>query len=298
VRVWVSGARGFVGSWLVPRLERDGHDVVAVGRELDVTDAAAVDAALADARPDALVHLAARASVAASLDGDEATARVNYAGALHVLRAAARRVPTARVLLVTSSEVYGGTDEPVAQDETAPLAPDTPYGRAKAAADLAGAAAAARGQDVVRARSFTHTGPGQSESYVAASFAGQVARIEAGRAEPVVRVGNLDAVRDFLDVTDVVDAYVRLLDRAVAPGAYNVASGVGRPVRALLDGLLAKAGVRPRIEVDAARVRPARASVGDATRLRAATGWRPRVDFDAMLARLLDDWRARVSGPP
>lgn len=296
--MWVSGARGFVGSWLVPRLRRDGHDVVAAGRELDVTDAAAVDAALAAARPDAIVHLAARASVAESLDADADTARVNYAGTLHVLRAVVRHAPQARVLVVTSSEVYGGSNDGVPQDESTPLAPDSPYGRAKAAADLAAAVAARRGLDVVRARSFSHTGAGQRDSYVAASFARQVAEIEAGRREPVLHVGNLDTVRDVLDVADVVEAYVRLLDRAVAPGAYNVASGVGRPIRALLDGLVARAGVSPRIEVDPARWRPAQTSIGDATRLRNATGWQPAIDFDTTLARLLDDWRARVSATP
>ena len=298
MRVWVSGARGFVGSWLVPHLARAGHEVIAAGREIDVTDAAAVAGAIDAARPDALVHLAARASVAASLDGAEETARVNYGGALAVLRAAARHAPAARVVLVGSGEVYGGASEPKPLAESTPLAPETPYARSKAAADLAGAAFAARGLDVVRARPFNHTGAGQRDAYVAASFARQIAEIEQGRREPVLRVGNLDAVRDFLDVADVVEAYARLLDRRVAPGAYNVASGIGRPIRALLEVLLGLARVRPRVEPDPARWRPARASVGDAGRLRRATGWAPEIPFETTLARLLDDWRERVSATP
>jgi GDP-4-dehydro-6-deoxy-D-mannose reductase len=298
MRVWVSGARGFVGSQLVPRLVREGCDVVATGREVDVTDADSVDASIAAARPDALVHLAGRASVAESFGAPEATARVNYAGALHVLRAAARHAPRARVLLVSSSEVYGESAEPVPIAESAPLAPASPYARAKVAADLAAAAAAARGQDVVRARPFNHTGPGQSVTYVAPSFARQLAEIEAGRREPLLRVGNLDAVRDFLDVADVVEAYVRLLDPGVPADAYNVGSGVGRPIGALLDGLLAHTRVRPAIEVDRARWRPAGALIGDATRLRKATGWRPVFALDDTLARLLDFWRAQVSASP
>jgi GDP-4-dehydro-6-deoxy-D-mannose reductase len=298
MRVWVSGARGFVGSKLVPRLAREGFDVVAAGREIDVTDADAVDAAIAAARPDALVHLAARASVVDSFGTAEATARVNYAGTLHVLRAAAHRAPRARVLLVASSEVYGESDRATPVAESAPLAPASPYARAKAAADLAGAAAAARGQDVVRARPFNHTGPGQRDTYVAPSFARQLAEMEAGLRAPLLRVGNLDAVRDFLDVADVLEAYVRLLDPAVPADAYNVASGVGRSVGALLDGLLAHTRVRPAIEVDRARWRPAGTLIGDATRLRKATGWRPAFALDDTLARLLDWWRAQVSASP
>lgn len=298
MRVWVSGARGFVGSVLVPRLARDGHDVVAADREVDVADAGAVDAAIAGAAPDAVVHLAARASVADSFRAGEEAARVNYGGTLHVLRAVARHAARARVLLVTSGEIYGGSATGVAFDERAPLAPGSPYARSKAAADLLAAAWQARGLDVVRARSFNHTGPGQSDTYVAASFAKQLAEMEAGQREPVLRVGNLAATRDFLDVADVVEAYARLLDRAVPAGAYNVASGVGRSIADLLETLLQSSSVRPRIEVDAERWRPGNASVGDAGRLRRATGWAPLVPFETTLANLLDDWRARVSEKP
>jgi GDP-4-dehydro-6-deoxy-D-mannose reductase len=291
----MSGARGFVGSVLAPRLARDGHDVVPADAKLDVVDGAAVDAAIAAAAPGAIVHLAARASVADSFGAAEAVARVNYLGTLHVLRAAARRAPGARVLVVTSGEIYGGSAGPVALDEGAPLAPASPYARSKAAAD---ALAAVSGLDVVCARSFNHTGPGQSDTYVAASFARQLAEMELGRREPVLHVGNLAAVRDFLDVADVAEAYVRLLDRGVPAGAYNVASGVGRSIAELLELLVEAASVRPRIEVDAARWRPDRASIGDAGKLRRATGWAPAIAFETTLARLLDDWRARVSALP
>ena len=298
MRVWVSGARGFVGSVLVPRLARDGYDVVAADREVDVGDAAAVDTAIATASPDAVVHLAARASVAESYSAGAAAARVNYAGALHVLRAVSRRAPRARVLLVTSGEIYGGSAAGAPFDEATPLAPASPYACSKAAADLLGAAFQARGLDVVRARSFNHTGPGQSETYVAASLAKQLAEMEAGRREPVLRVGNLGAIRDFLDVADVVEAYLRLLDRAVPAAAYNVASGVGRSIAELLEMLIAASSIRPRVEVDAERWRPGNASVGDAGRLRRATGWAPAIAFEVTLEHLLEDWRARVSALP
>lgn len=292
----MSGARGFVGSWLVPHLEAAGHAVVAVDRDVDVCDAGAVAASLAAARPDAIVHLAALASVAASHAEPARTARVNALGALHVLRATQAHAPAARVLLVSSGEIYGACAEGAAFDEASPLAPGTPYARAKAAADLLGAAFAARGLDVVRARPFNHTGPGQGEAFVASSFARQLAEIEAGRRAPVLAVGNLAAVRDFLDVADVVEAYRRLLSPAVPAGAYNVASGAGLSIGALLERLLARARAQPEVREDPARWRPANAAVGDAGRLRRATGWAPRIPIEDTLARLLDDWRARISG--
>jgi GDP-4-dehydro-6-deoxy-D-mannose reductase len=298
VRIWVSGARGFVGSWLVPRLEASGHVVVAVDREVDATDAAAVAASIASSRPDALVHLAGLASVAASLGDPAATARVNTLGALHLLRSVQRHAPMARVLLVGSGEVYGASEDGAAFDESAALRPGSPYARSKAAADRLGAAFAARGLDVIRARPFNHTGPGQSDAFVASSFARQLAEIEAGRREPELRVGNLEAVRDFLDVRDVVDAYERLLDHRIPTGAYNIASGAGISIGHLLDLLLARSTAHPALREDPARWRPADVAIGDASRLRRRTGWQPGVAFRDTLAHLLEDWRRRVSGSP
>jgi len=298
VRVWVSGALGFVGAWLLPRLARDGYDVTAADRDVEVRDADAVDAAIASARPEAVVHLAALASVAISFAEPEAVARVNYLGTLHVLRAVARHAPRARVLLVSSGEIYGGapTADPIGED--APLVPRSPYARTKAAADRLGAAFAEGGLDVVCARPWNHTGPGQSDTYVASSFARQLAEMALGRRAPVMRVGNLDAVRDFLDVADVIDAYLRLLDPSVPPGAYNVASGAPIAVGILLERLIERAGLRPTIEVDPARYRRDRASVGDAARLRSATGWAPQIPLEDTLARLFDAWLARLSASP
>lgn len=296
MRIWVSGARGFVGSWLVPRLEDAGHRVVAVDREIDVTDAAAVAASIAAARPDALVHLAARASVAASREEPAVTARVNTLGTLHLLRAAQRFAAGARVLLVGSGEVYGAATDARAFDEGAALRPGSPYARSKAAADRLGAVFGARGLDVIRARPFNHTGPGQSDSFVASSFARQLAEIEAGLRAPELHVGNLDAVRDFLDVADVVDAYQRLLERGVPADVYNIASGAGVAIGRLLERLLAHARVRPAVREDPARWRGTDAAIGDASRLRRRTGWQPGIPLDDTLARLLDDWRRRVSG--
>lgn len=295
MRVWVTGAKGFVGRRLTARLASGGHAVHGVDRELEITDAPGVADAVAAARPDALFHLAAVSSGAQAAREPALAARVNYLGTLSVLEAARRVAPRARVLLVTSGEVYGSA-EPGAPPfrEDAPLRPRSPYARSKACADLLGAARAEQGLHVVRLRPFNHTGPGQSEAFVAPSFARQAAEIAAGRRAPRLRVGNLDSVRDFLDVDDVVEAYVRVLEGDVAPGAYNVASGTGVRIGDLLARLLELAEIAPRVEVDPQRVRPTDHAVGDAGRLRAATGWAPRIPWRDTLTRLLE---AARSGP-
>jgi len=295
MQVFVTGARGFVGRRLAPRIEERGWSAVLRDQELDVTDLVALTAALEETLPDAIVHLAAMSSVAQSFGDPAGVFRVNFLGSRNLLVAAARAVPAARVLLIGSADEYGRRtpgDAPLREDE--PLAPASPYARTKAAAELLGLHALEHGQDVVCVRAFGHTGPGQAPHFVAPSFARQVAEIEAGRREPRMRVGNLLTVRDFLHVDDVVDAYLRLLDPSVPADVYSVASGRGVEIRALLDGLVARAGIAPEVEADPSLVRPTDALVGDASRLRERTGWTPRFDFAALCDALLDDWRERT----
>ncbi len=294
MRVFVTGAGGFVGRRLVPALRAAGHEVTGSDREIDVTDPDAVAAALARARPEALVHLAALSSVAASWQQPALCYPVNVLGTRSLLRAALRETPSARVLLIGSADQYAATS-PRARplDESAPLLPRSPYARTKAAAERLGEEAGRLGLDVVRVRAFNHTGAGQDDAFVVSSFARQVAAIRAGRQPPVMRVGNLDSVRDFLHVDDVIRAYVALLDPAVPADVYNVASGRATPIREVLDGLLALADVAPRVERDPARDRPTDWLVGDASRLRAATAWRPRRSLASILEELYLDWLAR-----
>jgi GDP-4-dehydro-6-deoxy-D-mannose reductase len=233
--------------------------------------------------------------VAASWQKPELAYRVNYLGARSILEAAARAAPEARVLLVGSAEEYGSAEPgSLPFTEATPLRPGSPYARTKAAADLLGAKYAERGLDVVRVRPFNHAGPGQSDTFVLASFARQVAEIESRRREPVLQVGNLNSVRDFLDIEDVIEGYLALLDRGVPAGVYNVASGKGTPLGDHLDALLVLARLHPSIDVDPERLRPADFSVGDASRLREATGWEPRVPFLRTLERVLEYWREQV----
>ncbi len=296
MRVFVTGAAGFVGGHLLLRLQRQGCQVVACDREVDVTDPVGFRRAIRQARPDALIHLAAQSSVAASWRDPADAYRINYRGTLTVLSVLLDEVPRARVLLIGSSDAYGpGTPSGRDIRESDPLAPASPYARSKAAAELLGGLAAEQGLSVVRVRAFTHIGAGQSDHFVASSFAKQVAEIAAGQRPPRIAVGNLGSVRDLLDVNDVVDAYARLLDPAVPPGIYNVASGRGVAVREVLETLLDLAQVKAEVEVDPARYRKADYRVGDASRLRQATGWEPRIPLRETLANVLAYWRRRTA---
>ncbi len=298
MRVMVTGASGFVGRRLLPRLAAAGHTALGTDRETDIADRSALEAALADFRPDAVVHLAALSSVAHSMRAPEDCYRINYLGTRALLASVAATAPAARVLLVGSADAYTATSTRSAPlDESTPLFPRSPYARTKAAAELLGRIAAEAGLDVVCVRAFNHTGAGQSDQFVVSSFARQVAAIRRGDAEPALRVGNLDSVRDFLHVEEVVDAYLALLDRRVPADVYHVAGSVGIAIREVLETLLRIAGVEARVEVDPARFRPTDWLVGDASRLRRATGWQPRIPLEALLREVYADWLVRDAGP-
>lgn len=294
MRVFVTGASGFVGRRLVGRLREAGFDAHGADREVDVTDPDRIGRALAAHRPDAIIHLAAMSSVARSWREPRLCYRLNFVGTRTLLRAAARRCPETRILLIGSADEYAPT-RPGAKpiDEDTPLCPRSPYARTKAAGELLGQIAAAEeGLDVVRVRAFNHTGAGQPDHFVVSSFARQLARIALGRQEPVMRVGNLQSVRDFLHVEDVLRAYQGLLDPAVPADVYNVASGRATPIQEVLDRLIAIAGVSPRVEQDPERWRETDWLVGDPTHLTRATGWRPEIGLPDILTELHGYWLA------
>lgn len=295
MRIWVTGAAGFVGKRLCARLAASGAEVFGSDRELDVTDAARVRAAVAAARPNAIVHLAA-ISLVPEAEADPARAfRVNLAGARNVLAAAERAAPDARVLLVTTAALYGSAALGSAGfDESAPLRPATAYARSKASADLLGGVFAARGLDVVRARPFNHTGAGRPAAFVESRIARDLVEIAAGRRTPRLELANPDSQRDFLHVDDVIEAYLALLAPGVPAGAYNVASGSPITIAELAQRLCRLAGVAPEIVHSRDPARLPDATLGVATKLLAATPWRPRRSLDDTLAELLADWRERL----
>lgn len=277
------------------RLFREaGHDAHGTDREVDVTNPVAIQAALANHAPEAIVHLAALSSVATSWREPHLCYRQNFVGTRSLLAAAHSACPDARVLLIGSADQYAATTpaaEPI--DETTPLQPRSPYARTKAAAELLGAAAARRGQNVVRVRAFNHTGAGQPDLFVVSNFARQVARIRLGHQEPIMRVGNLESVRDFLHVDDVLDAYLALLDPSVPAATYNIASGRSTSIQEILDRLIEIAGIDPRVERDPDRWRETDWLVGDASRLRQATGWQPKISLETILVELYEDWLSK-----
>lgn len=309
----VTGAAGFVGSHLVPALAAAGARVHGAGSErprgplpldtwadCDLLDPASITAVVVGARPDAVIHLAGQSSAGRSFERPEETFRVNALGTWHLLEAVRRERPRARVVFVGSGDVYGPQPEGTAVGEDAPLHPGSPYALSKAAADAyARGAHELHGLDVVRTRSFAHTGPGQDVRFVVPSWARQIAEIEAGRAEAVIRVGNLEVVRDLSDVRDVARAYLLLLAHGRCGGVYNVCRGEGIRLSAVLERLRARARRELRVEIDPARMRPADLGylVGDPARIRRDTGWHPERSLDATLEDVLDHARHGVTDP-
>lgn len=297
MRALLTGAGGFVGGYLTAHLRESGDDVVGLGEEVDVTDADAVHRAMADARPDAVYHLAAASHVGSSWSAPAEVLRVNAIGTLHVVLAA-EAAGAERVLVVGSAEQYGlvRPDQlPIA--ETAPLRPVSPYGASKVAAEVVALQAhLARGAGVLLVRAFNHLGPGQSDRLVASALAAQVARNERSGDE-VVHVGDLSPRRDFTDVRDVVRAY-RLLATAgeAAPPVVNVCSGRTASGAELIAGLERIAGVAVDHRVDTGLVRAHEVMElrGSFERLHAVTGWEPGIPLERTLADTVAWWRGEI----
>lgn len=310
MRALLTGVNGFAGTHLAHELVRQGMDVVGVtGSEgwrpecgplpggvetipTDVRDAHAVLDAIAHARPDVVFHLAAALALPPTADGLHGF-DVNVHGTWNVAMGLARHAPRARLLVASSSAVYGAAsagERPIA--ETAALSPVTMYGASKVAQEVvARAAQGTFGLDVVITRAFNHSGPGESARYVASGFARQIAVAEQGGPREV-RVGRLTTARDVLDVRDVVRAYAIVALRGESGGAYNVCSGRSVPVRELLETLVAASRVPLAIVEDPQRVQTADVpvQVGDPSRV-AGLGFAREIPLSRTLHDLLDRWR-------
>ena len=308
--ILVTGAAGFVGSLMMPRVRAafPDDDVVALVRRrrfsaddisLDLVDEAATVAVLARYRPRLVVHLAAHASVGTSGRNPAAVWRDNRDASFALARAIAATVPDATVLISGTTEVYGEAFLGGPVGEATPPRPRGPYATSKLASEQVFRALLPASARLIACRPVNHTGPGQVEDFVIPSFAGQIARAEAGLAPPSIAVGNLEARRDFLHVDDVIGAYLALMEQADSlpmRSLYNIGSGRSVPIRAILDFFLA-ASRRPITEhVDESRLRPndiPEVAV-DSQAIAAAVGWRPARSLEDTLQVVLDEKRESI----
>ena len=285
-----------MGTWLADHLRNSGDDVVQIDQEVEITDPGALLAAVSEAAPDAIYHLAAITHVGQSWDEPLRVLEVNVLGTAALLAAARECASNPRVLVTSSAEVYGAITDPsqLPLTEDSPTLPLSPYAASKLAAEAVCIQAwLGHGQHVVMVRPFNHIGPGQSPNFAVSALSKRIVDAERSGAGEIP-VGNLSARRDFTDVRDVVRSY-RMLVESGAPGAvYNMCSGRDVSIQEIADRLLAAAGSSVRLVPDPALMRPVEVPVlrGDPTRLTSATGWVPELSLDQTLVDVLEYWRA------
>ena len=323
MRVLITGITGFAGSHLADFIleQHPGVEVHGTKRwrsddrnirhlhsrvhlhECDIKDAHNVDAVIARVRPDRIFHLAAQSFVPTSWESPAETLGTNIVGQANLFEAV-RKLKTAEynpvIQIACSSEEYGLVHPgEVPIKETNPLRPLSPYAVSKVGQDYLGYQYyKSYGLRVIRTRAFNHSGPRRGEVFVDSNFAHQIAAIEAGQQEPQIKVGNLDAIRDFTDVRDMVEAYWLATERGEPGEVYNIASGKGVTIREMLDRLIGLSTAKG-IEVvaDPARMRPSDVPVliGDAAKLRQLTGWSPKRDYlTVTLPDTLAYWREQL----
>jgi GDP-4-dehydro-6-deoxy-D-mannose reductase len=303
MKVLVTGSQGFVGKHLVPRLASLGHTVIATDRapaaqwQLDLPDDEATEALFEATSPDVVVHLAAVSAIPASEEGPTYAFQVNVDGTRSLAKALLKR-PDCRLIFISSAAIYGEvapTQQPIREECGAN--PRNVYGWTKLAGEaLLHATLAHNPAQYTILRAFNHSGPGQQRGFALADFASQIVELERGGGKALLKTGDLNVTRDFLDVRDVVEAYVAVLETPQLSGTLNVCSGSGRKLSELVHTLCELADVSIELELEPKRMRSndMRSVVGDAGLLRAATGWSPRIAIATTLADLLSSWRDRV----
>ncbi|MEO0100696.1 MAG: GDP-mannose 4,6-dehydratase [candidate division WOR-3 bacterium] len=313
----ITGITGFVGSHLAEYLLSLGKDeVFGIYRwrsrmenishlsdkisllECDLKDPVAVREVIRKIKPDGIFHLAAQSYVPMSWIAPQETLTTNIISQLNIFEAVRAENLDCRIQIAGSSEEYGMVyPNEVPIKETNPLRPLSPYGVSKVAQDLLGYQYfMSYGIKVVRTRAFNHEGPRRGEVFVTSNFCKQIAEIEKGKREPVVYVGNLEAVRDFTDVRDTVRAYYLVLLKGKPGEVYNICSGKGYKIKEILDIILSLSKVKVEVKVDPQRLRPSDVMLllGDATKIQTELGWKPEIPIEKTLNDLLDYWRERV----
>ena len=319
-KILITGITGFVGSHLAEYLLHEGgneiyglrrwrsrlENIAPIQNDLqliegDITDALSMADLIQKVRPSYIFHLAAQSFVPTSWVAPDATLTTNIRGQVNLFEAVRAAGLECRIQVAGSSEEYGlvHPDElPITEDN--PLRPLSPYAVSKVTQDLlAWQYHQSYGLDIVRTRGFNHTGPRRGEVFVCSSFAKQIAEVEAGRRAPIIRVGNLEATRDFTDVRDMVRGYMLALQKGKAGEVYNLCSGRDIRIGDVLDQLVAMSEVKIEIEQDPERLRPSDVPIlrGSAAKFHADTGWEPRIPFSQTLADTLNYWREKLASP-
>jgi len=313
----ITGITGFVGSHLAEYLLSLGeHEIFGIYRwrsrmenishllnkvsllECDLKDAVSTREVIRKIRPDGIFHLAAQSYVPMSWIAPQETLTTNIISQLNIFEAVRAENLDCRIQIAGSSEEYGKVfPDEVPIKETNPLRPLSPYGVSKVAQDLLGYQYfMSYGMKIVRTRAFNHEGPRRGEVFVTSNFCKQIAEIEKGKREPVVYVGNLEAVRDFTDVRDTVRAYYLVLTKGKPGEVYNICTGKGYKIKEILDILLSLTKVKVEVKVDPKRLRPSDVTLllGDPTKIKNELGWEPKIPIEKTLKDLLDYWRERV----
>lgn len=298
MKILVTGHKGFVGTHILSCTHAVGL-IDGDGRAVNIKDAAAVLAAIDYHRPDAVIHLAAQSFVPASFTAPEETYATNFIGTHNLLRALKETSFSGRVLFVSSADVYGSVAEQwLPLSEVAPLTPLNPYAVSKIAAEsLCQYWTDAEGLDIVIARPFNHIGPGQSPRFALADFTRKIVEIKLGKSPAVLEVGDLNVTRDFTDVRDIIDAYIRLLDSGHRGQIYNICSGIERNLSDVVQEIVRLADVKLDIRVDSTRLRKAghRRAYGSYEKLKIHTGWTPQIAWSTSLLDVLRYWEVAAS---
>lgn len=308
MNVIITGGNGFVGRYLVAELKKNwpGVNIVVwdkslvgllagvAGVEVDITKPDTYQKSLEETKPDFLVHMAAIAFVPYATAHPDETRAVNIEGTRQLLELVRKNSPTTKVLVISSADIYGANSaQPLPEMPLDECKPPNPYAVSKW--EMEKMIEKDFNDMVLRVRPFSHIGAGQSKEFVTGAFASQVADIESGKQEPVMKVGNLTAKRDFTDVRDVVRAYRLLMEKGSLGEVYNIGSGKAIPIQTILDVLLAAAKVKIAVEADPARMRPSDTPIlfGDTSKLRATIPWQPEIPLEQTLQEILDYWREK-----
>ena len=317
MKVLITGIAGFVGSHFAELLiEKKGVKIYGIDRwlsrldniqhirneinliECDLTDPFSVHQHIEKIKPDLIFHLAAQSFVPTSWNAPHDTLTTNIIGELNIFEAVRKLKLKTRIQLACSSEEYGlvlKNEVPI--KETNPLRPLSPYGVSKVGQDLLGYQYyKSYDMFIVRTRAFNHTGPRRGENFVSSNFAKQIAMIEVGKQKPIIEVGNLNAIRDFTDVRDMVRGYWLSLQKGKPGEVYNICYGKGVTIKKMLDILLTFSDAKIKVQIDPKRLRPSDVEVliGDCSRFKKQTGWKPQIPLETTLLDLLNYWRERV----